>query len=223
MKTSYLLRHLAGSLFFFSLIFISAGRLDYRQGLVYVSIGLIMFILNYTLLKVDPELLKERSAPGINKKSWDKPVLGLSFLCTILMYISAGLDSGRYHSSPEFPPVFFILGIVLTAGGQLLFLIAQKENRFFSSTMRIQTERGHTVCDTGVYRFVRHPAYFGSLVQTFGFPLLFGSLWSLIPAGMMIILLFIRTRLEDMALHAELQGYPQYSEKTRYRLIPFVW
>lgn len=223
MKTSYLIRHFFGTFIFFAVIFVSAGRIDYPQGLIYVSVGLIMAILNYTVLRVNSELLKERSKPGEGTKTWDKAILGLSFLVTISMYIIAGLDSGRFHWSPEFHWSICLLGIILTASGQLLFLIAQKQNRFFSSTVRIQTDREHVVCDTGLYKTVRHPAYLGSIIQAAGFPLLFGSLWSIIPVSVLITLFIIRTALEDRTLRNELKGYPEYSDKTRYKIIPFVW
>jgi protein-S-isoprenylcysteine O-methyltransferase Ste14 len=223
MKTNYLLKHFLGSFLFFIVIFISAGRLDYWQGLVYVIIGLIMFVLNYTAFRIDPELLNERSKPGEGTKGWDKTILGISFLLAISMYITAGLDSGRYHWSPDFHWTVYLLGIILTILGQLIFLIAQKQNRFFSSTVRIQTDREHKVCETGLYKIVRHPAYLGSIIQSLGFPLFFGSLWSLIPICFSIILLIIRTRLEDKTLKSELMGYSEYSDKTRYRIIPYVW
>ena len=223
MKTSYLIKHFFGTFIFFAVIFVSAGRIDYPQGLIYVSLGLIMAILNYTVLRIDPELLKERSKPGDGTKKWDKTILGLSFLVTISMYIIAGLDSGRFHWSPEFHWSICLPGIILTASGQLLFLIAQKQNRFFSSTVRIQTDREHVVCDTGLYKTVRHPAYLGSIIQAAGFPLLFGSLWSIIPVSVLITLFVIRTVLEDRTLRNELKGYPEYSDKTRYKIIPFVW
>ncbi|MEI8204152.1 MAG: isoprenylcysteine carboxylmethyltransferase family protein, partial [Bacteroidota bacterium] len=177
MKTSYILKHFIGTFIFFSVLFISAGRMAYWQGLTYVIIGIVMSALNYTVLRIDSELLRERSKPGEGAKKWDKIILGLSFLLTILMYIIAGLDSGRYHCSPNFHWSLYLGGILLTIGGQLLFLIAQKQNKFFSSTVRIQTERGHTVCETGLYKVVRHPAYLGNIIQLLGFPLLFGSLW----------------------------------------------
>jgi len=223
MKTSYVFKHIVGSSLFFVIIFISAGRIDYWQGLIYVLIGLIMTVVNYTVLRIDSELLEERAKPGEGTKSWDKAILGLSLLVTISMYITAGLDSGRYHWSPQYHWSFYILGIILTALGQLLFLIAQKQNRFFSSTVRIQTERGHTVCETGLYKMVRHPAYLGSIIQSLGFPLLFGSRWSIIPVALSIILLVTRTYLEDKTLKNELQGYLNYSQKTRYKIIPFIW
>ena len=223
MKSGYFFKHLTGTLIFLSVLFISAGRLDYRQGWIYVFISLIMFVLNYSVLRIDPELLKERSKPGQDVKKWDKQILGISFLLTIIMYITAGLDSGRFHWSPDFPGYLILAGIILTVAGQLLFLIAQNQNKFFSSTVRIQTDREHTVCDTGLYKFVRHPAYLGSIIQALGYPLLFGSIWSIIPVAGLIILFLIRTWLEDNTLRNELKGYREYSGKTRYRIIPFAW
>ena len=223
MKAGYLIKHFVGTFLFFIIIFISAGRIVYWQGLIYVLIGLIMFILNYTVLKINPELLHERSKPGKDTKRWDKTILGLSFFITISMYIIAGLDSGRYHWSPDFHWSLYLSGIILTVTGQLLFLIAQKQNKFFSSTVRIQTDREHIVCETGLYKFVRHPAYLGLIIQAVGFPLFFGSLWSIVPIVLSIILLITRTNLEDKTLLKELKGYLEYSDKTRYRIIPFVW
>jgi len=139
------------------------------------------------------------------------------------MYIIGGLDSGRYHWSPDFHWSIYLLGIILTGVGQLLFLIAQKQNKFFSSTVRIQTDREHIVCETGLYKIVRHPAYLGSIIQSLGFPLIFGSLWSIIPISFSIILFITRTNLEDKTLINELKGYSEYSNKTRYKIIPFVW
>ncbi|MEI7423906.1 MAG: isoprenylcysteine carboxylmethyltransferase family protein [Prolixibacteraceae bacterium] len=223
MKTSYLIKHFLGTLLFFSIIFISAGRIIYWQGLIYVMLGLIMGVLNYTVLRIDDELLAERSKPGEGTKKWDKTILLLSFLVTISMYVIAGLDSGRFHWSPEFHWSLCLLGIVLTVSGQLLFLVAQKQNKFFSSTVRIQTNREHIVCETGLYKIVRHPAYLGSIVQALGFPLLFGSTWSILPVSILIILFITRTFLEDKTLNNELKGYPGYCAKTRYKIIPFIW
>lgn len=223
MKSNYVIKHLTGTLLFFLVLFISAGRLNYWQGLVYTGIGLIMFILSHTVLRMDPGLLNERSKPGEGANKWDKTILGLSFLATLSLYITAGLDSGRYHGSPDFHPAIYSMGILFTVAGQLLFLIAQKQNSFFSAVFRIQTNRQHTVCDTGIYGFVRHPAYLGSVIQAIGFPVLFGSYWSMIPASLIIILHLLRTHLEDEALKKEITGYREYTLKTRYRLIPYIW
>jgi protein-S-isoprenylcysteine O-methyltransferase Ste14 len=223
MKLKYLIKPFLGTAVFFAIIFISAGRINYWQGLTYVAIGFVMFLLNYTVLQIDPDLLKERSKPGDGTKNWDKIILGVSFLATISMYTLAGLDSGRYHWSPDLHWSIYLVGAILTALGQLLFLIAQKQNKFFSSTVRIQTERNHTVCETGLYKIVRHPAYLGSVIQATGFPLLFGSVWSIIPVCVLILLLVIRTSLEDKTLKNELKGYLAYSEKTRYKMVPGGW
>jgi protein-S-isoprenylcysteine O-methyltransferase Ste14 len=223
MKKNYFIKHFIGTMVFFAVIFISAGRINYWQGLTYVAIGLVMIIVNFTALRIDSQLMEERSKAGKGAKKWDKAILGLSFLATISMYVVAGLDSGRYHWSPEFHTGLFITGAVLTATGQLLFLIAQKQNRFFSSTVRIQKDREHTVCDTGLYSAVRHPAYLGSVIQALGFPLIFGSLWSIIPVFFLLVLWITRTALEDATLRNELPGYVEYTQKTRYRIIPFIW
>lgn len=223
MRANYFTKQLIGVLVFYAIIFISAGRIDYWQGLIYLVLGLVMSMLNYTVLRIDSELLNERSKPGEGTKTWDKVILVLSLLVTISMYIVAGLDSGRYHWSPEFHWSLYLIGILLTASGQLIFLIAQKQNKFFSSTVRIQTDRNHIVCETGLYKIIRHPAYMGSIIQSLGFPLIFGSLWSILPICLMIILLITRTMLEDKILTNELKGYLEYTGKTRYRIIPFVW
>ncbi len=223
MKASYIVKHISGMLLFYSVLFVSAGKLNYWQGLIYLVIGLIMIVMNYTFLRIDPELLKERSQPGKNALKWDKNILGMSFLTMLAMFIVAGLDSGRYQWSPQFPGALTGLGIIFTISGQLLFLIAQKQNHFFSSTVRIQTDRGHIVCESGLYSFVRHPAYMGSIIQAIGFPLLFNSVWSLFPVILLIMLTFIRAQKEDNHLRKELEGYAVYSRKIQYKILPYIW
>ncbi len=223
MKKSYFIKHLSGTAFFILILFVSAGRFNYWQGLVYMFIGMVMFTLNYTLLRIDPQLSEERSKPAEGSKKWDKRLLLFSLLVTIVMYVVAGLDSGRYHWSPQFPPALYAAGIVLIIAGQLVFLVAQKQNRFFSSTMHIQKERGHAVYESGLYSIIRHPGYLGLIMQTAGFPLLFGSVWCLIPATVSLLLIITRTWLEDQTLKNELKGYVEYVEKTRCILIPFIW
>ncbi len=223
MKASYVIKHLTGTLVFFVILFVCAGRADYLPGLIYLAISLFMFLLNYTVLRLDPDLLEERSKPAENTKKWDKTILLLSFVLTLAMYCVAGLDSGRFHWSPPFHIELNLAGGILVATGQLLFLIAQKQNHFFSSTVRIQNDRKQTVCDTGLYKFVRHPAYLGNIIQNIGFPLLLGSLWSIIPALLLSVLIILRTCLEDRLLRNELEGYQEYTAKTTCRLIPYIW
>jgi len=218
-----IIKQLVGTFIFYLIIFISAGRINYWQGWVYAAAGVLMTIIGLSLLRADPELMDERSKPGEGVKQWDKKLMGLSLLVLIAMYITAGLDSGRFKWSPRFHWSFYLAGIVLTVAGQLLFIIAQQQNKFFSSLVRIQTDRGHTVVDTGLYKAVRHPAYLGNIIQTIGFPLLMGSVWSMMPALVLILIALIRTGLEDRTLINELSGYREYANKTRYRIIPYIW
>ena len=94
------------------------------------------------------------------------------------------------------------------------------ENRFFSSMVRIQTERGHAVCDSGPYRIVRHPGYAGNLLAMPGIVLALDSVWTLIPAAVALVVTIIRTALEDRTLKDELPGYREYTSRVKYRLIP---
>jgi protein-S-isoprenylcysteine O-methyltransferase Ste14 len=96
-------------------------------------------------------------------------------------------------------------------------------NRFFSGTVRIQTERGHHVVTDGPYRIVRHPGYAGGLLGFVMIPFLLDSLWALIPTFLLTVVLVVRTALEDATLQKELPGYAEYAQRTRYRLIPGVW
>lgn len=222
-RIQYFFKSFAGIFFFIAVLFISAGRIDYYQGWIYAAMSLLGLLINFLLTSDDAELIDERSKPPKDAKEWDKHILKLSALTTIIAYVVAGLDSGRYLWSPHLQWDACLSGIVLMFIGQLLFLVAKKTNRFFSSIMRIQNDRGHTVCETGIYRFVRHPGYLGLIISWIGFPLLIGSLWSIVPIVFAITLLIVRTYLEDRTLIKELAGYDEYVEKTRYKLAPGIW
>ena len=116
-----------------------------------------------------------------------------------------------------------LVAILLLLAGFSWGSYALWENRFFSGTVRIQTERGHTVVSSGPYRIMRHPGYFGSLVSFLVSPLILDSLWAFVPAIILIMTLIIRTRLEDQVLQNELEGYSEYAKKVHYRLIPGIW
>lgn len=215
---------------------------------VYLSIPLILLVCGgdfgwwqawvYSLLIVAAGLggriLAEQRHPGLtaerqNKetiqsaKSWDKvlaPLMALSL--SFPLVIVAGLDH-RFGWSPEFPLWLMVLGFILIALGYAFGVWAIAENRFFSSTVRIQTDRGHVVCDSGPYRFVRHPGYAGNILPLLGIVLALGSLWTLIPAAAALIIAVIRTALEDQTLQEELPGYQEYARRVHYRLIPGIY
>jgi len=224
MKTVQLfIKSLIGTLFFLLILFISAGRINYSQGWLYAIICIISVLLNSFSLKNRDDLATERSEVKSGTKHWDKLILGLSAVTLIITYIVSGLDSGRFQWSPGFHWGINAVGAMLILFGEVIFLMAQKQNRFFSSLMRIQTDREHTVCNTGIYKIIRHPAYFGNIITAIGIPLILGSLWGFIPSVFSILLTIIRTSLEDATLINELNGYADYTSKTRYRLLPYIW
>jgi len=96
-------------------------------------------------------------------------------------------------------------------------------NAFFSTVVRVQSDRGHNVCSDGPYRFVRHPGYVGGIVQWLGVPLLLGSRWALLPGVLAAVLLVVRTALEDRTQRTALEGYADYAARVRYRLAPGIW
>ncbi|WP_432695574.1 methyltransferase family protein [Marinobacterium sp. YM272] len=172
-----------------------------------------------------PGLLDERQSMETiqNAKPWDKvlaPLMALSIGFPLV--IVAGLDH-RYQWSPEFPLWLIVIGFILVSLGYAFAIWAFAENRFFSSVVRIQTDRGHVVCDTGPYRFVRHPGYSGNILAPFGIVLALGTVWTLIPAMLALIIAVIRTVLEDRTLQEELPGYRDYARRVRYRLIPGIY
>lgn len=207
-----------------TILFATSGQLDWGMAWVYigVSVGFVLFNM-MVLLKSDPELIAERAQMKKDSKSWDKVLATLIVAVIPLISLSvAGLDH-RFGWSPDFALSLRILatcGMVLGSG---LWGWAMVSNKFFSGLVRIQKERGHTVQTSGPYRIVRHPGYVGLVLLTLAPPVMFGSLWALIPAGLATIGIIVRTALEDRTLQCELTGYAEYAQQTRYRLLPGIW
>lgn len=172
-----------------------------------------------------PGLLAERQDAESfqGAKTWDKvlaPLMALSV--SFPLVVVAGLDH-RFGWSPVFPPWLIVSGFILIALGYAFASWALAENPFFSSTVRIQKDRGHQVCDTGPYQVVRHPGYAGNIPPLPGIVLALGSIWVLVPVALALIITVIRTALEDQTLQEELPGYREYAERVRYRLVPGVY
>lgn len=222
-KVKLLIKGFVTNLVFSAILFICAGRINYTQGWIFLSANILATLMNYFTIHKNSELINERSKPGEGIKSWDKLLLGLSALIYVIIIVLAGLDSGRFLWTPNFNWSISISGVILMIIGQILFLTARSQNIFFSTVVRIQKERGHVVCDTGLYKIVRHPGYLGMIISLMGLPLITTSIWSIIPTLIAIILLLIRTSLEDKTLINELDGYVEYTKKTRNKLIPLVW
>lgn len=211
------------NLVFLAILLASAGRLGYWPAWAYAALGMLMTVLLRRLGRDDPALEAERARPGPGAKRWDRQLLGIGLLLTVATLVVAGLDAGRFRWSPRLGWPWSVAGVVLSAAGMGLFLRARAENRFFSAVVRVQRERGHTVCRSGPYRVVRHPGYAGMIAGTLGLPLLLMSAWSAIPAALHVVLLVARTRLEDATLEQELDGYRAYQQATRFRLVPGLW
>ena len=213
------------SIFFFALIiaitFIGAGRIDYWQGWIYNGLNIIFLLLSYFLLP--RELIEERLKPKEGMKKWDKIYYIVSIPVYFAILIISILDGGRFDWEPRIPILVVIIGVVVYTIGQIIILWAKKVNKFFSTVVRIQKDRGQTVCKDGPYRFVRHPGYLGGLLYIIVTPFVLSSFWGLIPAVIAVVLLFIRTYLEDKTLQRELEGYTDYTNETRYRLLPGIW
>ncbi|MBC8509127.1 MAG: isoprenylcysteine carboxylmethyltransferase family protein [Anaerolineales bacterium] len=216
--------------------------------MVYLFIPLLLFVCGgnfgwwqawvYSLLVVASgvggRILAERQHPGLlaerqstesiqGAKAWDKVLSRLMALSIYFpLVIVAGLDH-RFGWSSVFPLWLIVLGIFFIALGYAFALWAFVENRFFSSVVRIQTDRGHVVCDSGPYRIVRHPGYAGHVLSLLGIVLALSSLWTIIPAVVALVIAVIRTALEDRTLQEELPGYQEYTRRVRYRLFPGIY
>jgi protein-S-isoprenylcysteine O-methyltransferase Ste14 len=138
------------------------------------------------------------------------------------VWITAGLDE-RFHWSNGISSLAFTAALAAALLAAVLIAWAMRSNRFFSSVVRIQKDRGHSVVDGGPYRFVRHPGYAGMAVFILATPLILGSFWALVPAAATASVVVLRTRMEDSTLHDELDGYADYARRVRHRLLPAIW
>jgi protein-S-isoprenylcysteine O-methyltransferase Ste14 len=201
-------------------LFGSAGRLDWSNAWVLLGLSLATG-LAFTVGR-DPELAAERRKIK-DGKSWDKALVGITVLLgPMAQWITAGLDQ-RFHWSKGMPPWAFVAGVTAAVLTAALTAWAMRSNKFFSSVVRIQKDRGHTVVDSGPYRFIRHPGYSGMAVYTLATPLILASYWAMVPAAATALVIVVRTAMEDATLHNELAGYADYARRVRYRLFPAIW
>lgn len=207
------------------LLFATAGTLWWPMGWVYVALSTAgTGAAHFLVARTSPDTLRER-ARGFNAEgvqSWDRRLLPLVLWSSVLILVVAGLDH-RFGWSHAGSTRSQLAALVPAAAGYALTSWAMVTNRFFSGTVRIQTDRGHTVVSGGPYRLVRHPGYAGSVLATIFVPLILGSWWAFVPAGIAVGTLVARTALEDRMLLTGLEGYAAFAGRTRYRLVPGVW
>jgi len=206
-----------------AILFGAAGQLGWVWAWVFLGISILsVFINGAILLRKSPEMIAERGNSKLTK-TWDKIVASLySFSLFLAVPLVAALDM-RLGWSQSLGSVWHIGAGVLLVVALALAGWAMIENAFFSTAVRIQTDRGQTVCRTGPYRLVRHPGYVGFIFQSIATPVLLGSIWALLPAVVAALALIVRTFFEDRTLQAELHGYSQYAQEVRYRLLPGIW
>lgn len=221
-RTQMVLRAVLAPVVLIVLLFGLAGRLDYWQGWVYIALSTLIVGLQGLFLTPDKSLIEERLNPKEGVKAWDRLYFALSTPLFFVAIIVAGLDA-RFHWTKDLPAAVFGLGVLIYLLGHGIMQWARYTNRFFSSMVRIQADRGQTVCKEGPYRYVRHPGYVGGILFEVATGVVLGSWWACIPQLIAAVLLLWRTGKEDRTLQAELPGYAEFAHETRYRLLPGVW
>ena len=204
------------------LVFVSAGTVDYWEAWVFLGVfGVSGLAITLYLMKKDPKLLARRvsGGPTAEKEPTQKIIQTFTALGFIGMLVVPGLDH-RWHWSVVSLDVVVTADILVVVGFVFVFLV-YKENSFASATIELAPE--HKVISTGPYALVRHPMYFGGLLMFLGMPVALGSWYGLLALVVMMPALLWRLLDEEKFLVKGLQGYSEYRNRVRYRLVPFVW
>jgi protein-S-isoprenylcysteine O-methyltransferase Ste14 len=203
-------------------LFGSAGTLAWRAG--WGVLGAYTLFVIAALVIVDNGLIRERAKPSLGFDPIDA-ILGSNgflLLYPIAMAV-AGLDAVRWGGSSRFPGVLQVTGSLGFAAGYGIVLWAMHTNRFFSTFVRIQTERGHTLVSGGPYALVRHPGYAGMLLAHWAMPLALRSAWAFVPVALGTGVFVARILREERTLAKQLPGYADYRQLVSWRLAPGVW
>ncbi len=204
--------------------FLAAGTFNVPRYWIYAGIIFFGGIINaIIMIRLYPELANNRGKKQKGTKRWDLMLI-IPYLLIIILIVPliAGIDIGRFKwSYLEYP--YLIIGVVLYIFANFIVQWAMITNKHFEGTVRIQVDRGHKVITTGPYKIVRHPGYLGMFITSISLPLILGSIYAFIPVGVSMIFLIIRTYMEDKTLQKELNGYVDFTEITKHRLLPFIW
>ena len=219
-----------GSLFYLlvfpAMLFFLAGDWRWTEGWAYSVIFLLMSYGTLVYLYFhDPALLTERFGSPIQQtqKPWDKVLLTLFFVEFIIWFAIMPLDARRFAWSPPFPLWLRATGALLQIAATYLVFEAMRENTFAAPVVKMQKERGQKVISTGMYGIVRHPMYAGATLLFISGPLLLGSLVGLALGIVLIVTIGARAVGEEAMLKQELDGYRDYMQKVKWRIIPFVF
>jgi len=204
-------------------MFVPAGDIRWARGWLLLLAFLALTIAGVVYVsRANPEVLVARNKIHADTKTWDRVLMACQFVSLLAIFPVGAFDAGRFHGS-SVPPWLIVPGYILLSVGFFIAIWAQSVNKFAEPTVRIQTERGHKVIDTGPYAVVRHPMFVSALFLCAGVPLCLGSFWAFLPAPMATTVLVVRTVLEDRILQSELTGYKEYTSRVRHRLIPGLW
>ena len=205
------------------ILFVSAGTVKWLSAWIYISlVFLIQIARTIFILIYNPGLINERGkliAPGTKK--YEIAFVLIYFVSLILISAISGF-AVRFNWS-MLPFCYLVPGVILLIFSSVLGIWAMASNPFFAVTQRTQNDRNHSVIKSGPYEDVRHPGYLSWILSAVSYPLVLGPAVGFIPVSVMIIVFIIRTYLEDSALLKGLTGYDDYSGKTKYKQVPFVW
>jgi len=203
-------------------MFAAAGRWNLPAFWAWLAVMVLSSVTILPILeRTSPGLLAERLKPGPGDRDRRGPFGGVMVL--FLMLAIAGYDAGRFHWSAPMPTAVVAIAWAALIAGFWLVAWAMIVNRFFSSAVRIQGERGQQVVRRGPYAIVRHPGYLAGLLYLAAIGPTLGSWWAMLPAALAFVGIVRRTRLEDAMLRRELPGYEDYAGAVRWRLLPGVW
>jgi protein-S-isoprenylcysteine O-methyltransferase Ste14 len=208
-----------------TVFFLSAGRIiDARPWIFFIASFLHYSVSIAVQHRFNPELLVQRlKRKREGSKLWDEILMRVTNLTVVILIpVIAGLDVGRFLWS-SLDVYFAVVGLALFIVNTVLINWAMLVNPYFEQTVRIQKDRGHQVITGGPYKIVRHPGYLAAILYTLSIPLIIGSLYTFIPVGIYVLLIVVRTLLEDRTLHRELNGYSEYARRVKYRLLPWLW
>ncbi len=212
-------KFVAGVMLVGLLVFLPAGTLAFFNGWLFMALLFIpMFIAGIVMMFKSPDLLTKR----LNAKEKEREqslVVKLSGLMFIAGFVVAGLDF-RFGWC-RLPDGIVIGASVFFVAAYILYAEVLRENTYLSRTIEIQENQ--KVIDTGLYGIVRHPMYSATILLFLSMPLVLGSVFAFIIFLFYPFLIIKRLKNEEEFLTKELDGYPEYKEKVKYRLIPFIW
>ncbi|MGH3438998.1 MAG: methyltransferase family protein [Sciscionella sp.] len=203
------------------LLFVPAGTFNYWQAWVFLVFVLSTWIPSIYLLRANPAALQRRlrGGPVAETRTVQKVIIAVWYLSLAGTFVVSALDH-RFGWSPV-PTAICLVGDVLVAVGLGVAMLVVIQNSYAAATVRV--EAGQKLVSTGLYGLVRHPMYTGNVIMMVGIPLALGSYWGLVFVIPGLLVHALRIRDEEKLLQEELDGYREYTQKVRYRLVPCMW